>query len=151
MPTVVVGYDASPAAHAAVDHAVHRAGPDGKVIVVHSYKVPDDWLGSPYFDQLLDKALGRAEDEIKDLERDCPSLASIDYESDVLPGTPGEAICRVAKHRRADEIVIGTRGLGRVHALLGSVAHDVLHLAHCPVTVIPDRAVTAEPETTATA
>jgi hypothetical protein len=38
-------------------------------------------------------------------------------------------------------IVIGSRGVGRVRALLGSVAHAVLHRAHCPVTVITERAV----------
>ena len=25
--------------------------------------------------------------------------------------------------------------------MLGSVAHDVIHLAHCPVTVLPERMV----------
>jgi nucleotide-binding universal stress UspA family protein len=35
----------------------------------------------------------------------------------------------VANVRGADEIVIGTRGFGRVRALLGSVAHELIHLA----------------------
>ena len=42
---------------------------------------------------------------------------------------------------RRDEIIIGTRGFGRARALLGSVAHELIHLADCPVTVIPERAV----------
>jgi nucleotide-binding universal stress UspA family protein len=55
----------------------------------------------------------------------------------LLEGNPAEAIVRVADARGADEIVIGSRGLGRVRAVLGSVSHDVLHLAHVPVVVVP--------------
>jgi nucleotide-binding universal stress UspA family protein len=53
-----------------------------------------------------------------------------------------------------DEIVIGSRGVGRVRALLGSVAYDVIHRARCPVTVIPERMVqtrTAPPTTVSAA
>jgi nucleotide-binding universal stress UspA family protein len=39
---------------------------------------------------------------------------------------------------------VGTRGLGRIPALLGSVAHDVLHQADRPVTVIPQRMLRPE-------
>lgn len=35
---------------------------------------------------------------------------------------------------------IGSRGAGRASALLGSVAHEELHLADRPVTVITERA-----------
>ena len=52
-----------------------------------------------------------------------------------------DAIARAAELRHADEIVIGSRGAGRVSAMLGSVAHDVIHRAHCPVVVIPERAL----------
>jgi nucleotide-binding universal stress UspA family protein len=47
----------------------------------------------------------------------------------------------VATAHRADEIIVGSRGFGRARALLGSVAHELIHLADCPVTVIPERAV----------
>lgn len=58
-----------------------------------------------------------------------------------MAGDPGTAICRVAEVRDADEIVIGSRGTGRMRSLLGSVAHDVLHRATVPVVVIPARSV----------
>ena len=45
----------------------------------------------------------------------------------------------MADVEHASEIVIGTRGFGRARALLGSVAHDLIHRARCPVTVIPAR------------
>ena len=47
----------------------------------------------------------------------------------------------MADVEHASEIVVGTRGFGRARALLGSVAHDLIHRAGCPVTVIPERAL----------
>ncbi|CAB3715253.1 hypothetical protein LMG3458_03501 [Achromobacter deleyi] len=52
-------------------------------------------------------------------------------------GAPAETIVRVADEIDADEIYMGTRGLGSVAALfMGSVATRVLHLASLPVTLV---------------
>jgi nucleotide-binding universal stress UspA family protein len=58
--------------------------------------------------------------------------------------TTAKAIADVANVRGADEIILGTRGFGRVRALLGSVAHEVIHLAACPVIVIPEQMVACD-------
>jgi nucleotide-binding universal stress UspA family protein len=50
-------------------------------------------------------------------------------------------IADLAEEIDADEIIVGTRGAGRAGALMGSVAHELLHVARRPVTVIPERAV----------
>jgi nucleotide-binding universal stress UspA family protein len=63
------------------------------------------------------------------------------WESELIGGPAAKAIADVANVRGADEIVLGTRGFGRVRALLGSVAHEVIHLAACPVIVIPEQIV----------
>jgi nucleotide-binding universal stress UspA family protein len=47
----------------------------------------------------------------------------------------------VAAARGADEVVLGSRGFGRTRAPLGSASHELIHLARCPMTVIPERAV----------
>jgi nucleotide-binding universal stress UspA family protein len=70
-------------------------------------------------------------------------------------GSPAaEAIVRVAAAGKADEIIVGSRGFGRARALLGSVAHEVLHGAGCPITVITERVADREasrrPHATAT-
>ena len=55
----------------------------------------------------------------------------------VLDGDPARAIIRSASKARGDEIIMGTRGLGRVGGLLmGSVATKVVQLAPVPVTLI---------------
>lgn len=52
-------------------------------------------------------------------------------------GPISETIDRVAREAHADQIVMGTRGLGRLRGLLlGSVATGVIHLARIPVTLV---------------
>ena len=137
----MVGYDGSPAAHAAVEHAIDRAGAGGRLVIVHAYSVPVDYAGASYYAELQTDAAGFAESVMDRLERDCERLATIEHERDLAPGPAGAAIVRAAEYYDADEIVVGSRGTGRVRALLGSVAHDVIHRAHVPVTVIPERSV----------
>jgi nucleotide-binding universal stress UspA family protein len=139
--TIVVGYDGSPAARAAVEHAIDRAGPDGRLALVHAYNVPIDYAGASYYAEMQQDAAGFAASVVDDLERDCERLATIEHEREIVAGPAGPAIVRAAEYHDADEIVVGSRGNGRVRALLGSVAHDVIHRAHCPVTVIPERSV----------
>ena len=141
MSTIVVGYDGSPAARAAVNYAVGRAGSDGKLVIVHTYTVSSDALGQPDRGMRMADAVSAAERVIAELPAACPSLAGVKYETDTLCSDPAEALCRIAELRKADEIVLGTRGVGRVRGLLGSVAHDVLHRATCPVVSLPARAV----------
>jgi nucleotide-binding universal stress UspA family protein len=52
-------------------------------------------------------------------------------------GTPGIDLPRVATEQAADMIVMGTRGLGAVGALLlGSVTQRVVHNATLPVLLV---------------
>ena len=139
--TIVAGYDGSPAARAAVEHALDRLAPDATLVVVHAYDVPPGFIGASYDKHMLERAASEAAAIMAGLEADCPRLREVDYEPDIIPGAPADAIVRVAKTRGAGEIVMGTRGVGRVRGLLGSVAHDVLHRAPCPVVVIPSHIV----------
>jgi nucleotide-binding universal stress UspA family protein len=143
-PIIVVAYDGSPAAQAALRLAVDRAR-GGKLFVVHAYGAPADFWGAQHYQEVLDRALQRGEDLLDGLPEVEPRLAEVEYETELIPGAPAEVVANVAEVRGADEIIVGTRGFGRVRAVLGSVAHGLLHAAPCPVTVIPERAVTASP------
>jgi nucleotide-binding universal stress UspA family protein len=141
-PRIVVGYDGSTASRAAVAQAAHRAGEQGEVYIVHAYSLPNDWLGIPNYQGLLDIELNRAEELMGRLEEESGGdLSGTNWETEVVGAAPAKAIADVAAARDADEIILGTRGHGRARALLGSVAHELIHLAACPVTVIPERAV----------
>jgi nucleotide-binding universal stress UspA family protein len=139
-PTIVVGYDGSPTARAAVEYAVREAGTDKRLVIVHSIRAPSKYIATHYSDDVVARMTDLATALMDDLARD-PVLAGIDFQTEIVDGLPGPAICRIAEVRGAEAIVVGSRGLGRVRAVLGSVAHDVLHRARCPVLVIPERVV----------
>jgi nucleotide-binding universal stress UspA family protein len=142
---IVVGYDGSPASRAALSHAAERAGEDGRVFVVHAYSLPNDWLGMPHYQQMLDAALDRAQSRVDQIEHQSGAdLEGVRWETEIIGDSAARAIASVAATRGADEIVVGTRGFGRARALLGSVAHELIHLADCPITVIPERVVDRE-------
>ena len=50
--------------------------------------------------------------------------------------SPAVDIVRFAEENNCDQIIVGSRGLsGIARVLIGSVADEVVHKAHCPVTV----------------
>lgn len=62
---------------------------------------------------------------------------SVPYRTFTRIGTPSDIILRFAKQKNCDQIVMGTRGLGKVAVfLLGSVAMKVLQLAEIPATSV---------------
>jgi nucleotide-binding universal stress UspA family protein len=136
-PVVVVGYDGSATARAAVDYAAREVGGTGKLYVVHAYGPPPDWLGFPNYQRVLEDHQSRGRAVLDALAMGDDPLVDTDFEFELLETPPAEAITNVADARDADEIVIGSRGLGPMRAALGSVSHQVLQRAHVPVVVIP--------------
>ncbi|HUX40185.1 MAG TPA: universal stress protein [Rectinemataceae bacterium] len=58
-------------------------------------------------------------------------------ETEILSGSPAETIIEVAKDRKADVVVMGSRGLGRIAGvLLGSQSQKVATHAPCPVLIV---------------
>jgi nucleotide-binding universal stress UspA family protein len=129
---IVMGFDGSANARAALAYASRRAAlTQGSVIAVTAFHPPADWLGEPYYQAALDESEQHARVIAGAIE------GGAGVEVDVVPGSPVEALTRVAAARDASEIVVGARGLGRFHAALGSVSHALLHEAECPVVIVP--------------
>lgn len=62
---------------------------------------------------------------------------SISLRTEILRGHPAESIVRYAFDRRADLVVMGTRGTGGFKSLIiGSVAQKVVTYSKVPVVVI---------------
>ncbi len=69
-----------------------------------------------------------------------PSAASTKIETAVVKGPPAGTIVRQAKKRRADLLVVGSRGLSDLQGfLLGSISRKVTAQAPCPVLVVKER------------
>ena len=143
-PVVVVGFDGSPASHVALSRGIARTGLNGKLYLVHAWQVPEGWRSRSQHQPPVDRALSEAEALVDAAEAAHPGLLGISWERELIGEPPADAIASVAAVRNADEVILGTRGFGRVRALLGSVAHEVIHRVDCPVTVIPERMVPAQ-------
>ena len=63
--------------------------------------------------------------------------ARIKYHYHVGVGDEADIVCKYAKDKRCDQVVMGTRGMGSVsNLLLGSVATKVIHLSTVPVLLV---------------
>jgi nucleotide-binding universal stress UspA family protein len=133
--TVVVGYDGSDEARAAFAVAIDRARPSDTIVVVHAAAPASSWLGAPYYQRAVAQIHGAAE-RILDEMRPIAEQVETPIEFEVLEGPPAEVLIRAAAVRDADEIIVGSRGLGRLRGALGSVSQEVLREAARPVLVV---------------
>ena len=151
--TIILGYDGSECAKAALDAAVDvaRDRPGSRIVVVHGHHVRHYWLHANFtgikrpvqddleglkrhatadLQPLLDEACARSTATCVSAE------ATLEWES------ASAALIDVAKREEADRIVVGAHGedavghsLGR--ALLGSTSAKLLHYSSVPVLVVP--------------
>ncbi|MET7866858.1 universal stress protein [Micromonospora taraxaci] len=138
---VVVGVDGSPSSLVAAEHAARAAQLRSRPLhLVHGFLHPLGYgvplnpydLGVPAPSEDAQKMLERTATELVDR---WPGLV---VEVRQVAGGPG--ITMIEESRRADLVVVGSRGLGGFAGLLlGSVGSQVAAHAHCPVLVVrPD-------------
>ena len=142
MPGIVVGMDGSEHSGRALDWAVREAGLRGAaltVLAVHQVAA-NSWTGGPELypaDQPATEAIRRAaEDAVQKSVSQAgePGPASVTVRA--VSGLPAQEL--VAAASDADLVVVGSRGGGGfAQVLLGSVTHQVVSHAACPVVVIP--------------
>ena len=135
---ILLGVDGSEnalhAAQTAGDLARHMKSKILRVVV--AYEPVPPYLGEPNLQTAISSRLKQA-NEI--LEKALKSVGKIPGEihTEILEGSPAEAILDVANTRKSDLIVMGSRGLGRLTGLLlGSQSQKVVQHAHCPVLIV---------------
>jgi nucleotide-binding universal stress UspA family protein len=141
--TIVVGYDGSSEAKAALAAAAARAGKGGTVVAVYAAEPASNWLDTPHYARAVEMGRRRAATVFGEL----PTLALADdvtVEAEVVDGAVPEALEEVAKLRDAEEIAVGSRRLGWFRGALGSVSRRVLRIADRPVVVVPRMSAEAE-------
>lgn len=135
---ILVPVDGSVPSLAALDHAIAIAGAGGsRVVVLH---VRPDGPQDSTAGQLT-SLTSEARDEIEHALAGGVAHAERELGDRVsrrdVTGDPLREIIEVARDERFDLIVMGTHGrMGRLHALLGSVAEGVLRNAPCPVLTV---------------
>ena len=143
-PGIVVGTDGSPAAKVAVRWAARDAAMRNvPLTVVHvASGLLAQWSQMPVPKglgewqqrqgrQFLDDAIGIVAEEAIAGARPSQVKTEI-YYSATIP-----TLVDISKD--ADMIVVGTRGIGALGGLLGSVSTGLAHYAHCPVAVIREQ------------
>jgi nucleotide-binding universal stress UspA family protein len=133
---VVVGYDGSAHARRALEEARRVARPGATVTVVYAHRVPPELQYYEFFQDVLTD-LERGARETAESAREAFEGADLDVRYVAHRGRPGEVLAQVARERGADLIVMGSRGLARMQAAVGSAVLDVLNDAPCPVLVVP--------------
>jgi len=131
MRSILVPIDGSPHSLKGLAHVAERRAAGEKfdvdVVVVEAVEMYSD----------IPKKLPRGKDILANPEAE-ELIKSLNAKTRVLTGPdPAELICDHAKANGSSSIVMGTRGLGKVKALvLGSVSNKVVQLAEVPVTLV---------------
>lgn len=131
---IVVGVDGSEQSKAAMDWAIEECRlRNGEVQALTAWSFPyvSDAMGTAWDYELFEKdaqAILEAElERVKD--------RGVAITGRIVEGNPASALIDASRH--ADLVALGSRGHGGFTGmLLGSVSHQTIHHAHCPVLVI---------------
>ena len=141
---IVIATDGSPGSLVAAEEGVRLAkilGSDVTFVAVADAPLP--MLGDPYYQRAVTENLGHMRTALAKATSYAKERR-VNYETELLEGSPAEAILELARNRDVDLIVVGSRGLGTVRgALLGSVSLTIVHQADRPVLVARAHAVGA--------
>jgi nucleotide-binding universal stress UspA family protein len=144
MAGIIVGVDGSPGAHRALDWAMKEAAAHhAPLTVVAVHEVPvNGWSGHP--DILpadvpaLEKTRRAAEEAVSKAAAQLGQSRPAPVTLHAVNGFPAEELINAS--RDADLLVVGSRGVGGfTRLMMGSVSNQVVHHAHCPVVVVPDK------------
>ena len=127
------------------EHALHAARTAAELArtmkpaefrIVVSYDMIPMYLGEPNMQYAIDGRKNDAEEILAEAVKEVGSIPC-DIHTELIEGSPAEAIIDVAATRKSDVIVMGSRGLGRLAGLLlGSTSQKVVAHAPCPVLIV---------------
>jgi nucleotide-binding universal stress UspA family protein len=139
MKSLLVPVDGSANAERALAHAIRivRAMPAMKIVLLNVQEQLERWYAHGLAsetsrDHLKAQGLAQSAGARRLLDE-----SGCNYEFLILFGQPAETIVRAAGEHGCSGIVMGTRGLGDMQAvLLGSTSFKVVQLAEVPVTLV---------------
>ncbi len=142
--TLLVATDGSHASEKAVEYAVEFAKRHESRLVICTVtserlvRLESAEPNPPDVDISLEDAGDRISTEALSRAEKLAQTAGVNYELDEIYGrNVAAAIAKEASAIGADHIIIGSTGMTQLATcVLGSVAQNVVHYAHCPVTVV---------------
>jgi nucleotide-binding universal stress UspA family protein len=135
---IVVGYDGSDCARAALNTAIEVAAAyEEKLIAAFGYEVNVLGGNVPEYARALREVATKRLQEAQAIVAE--AAPEVELEAVIVERAPAEGLAELAKERDARVIVVGTRGEGPFRAaLIGSTPHKLLQLADRPVLVVPE-------------
>jgi nucleotide-binding universal stress UspA family protein len=134
---IVLGYDGSACAKAALRTALELARSLGDRVVVAYGDAPPAHLRGEEWKAHRD-ALRELGEQATGEALAAARAAGVDTEAVLVGEKPADALLDLAERRGARMIVVGSRGEGPLTGtLLGSVSYKLLHRSSRPVLVVP--------------
>lgn len=104
--------------------------------IVVAYEPVPPYLGEPNMQSAINARLNESQ-EILQRAVAVVEKTSAEVHTEFIEGNAAEAIIEVAKTRKTELIIMGSRGLGRLAGLmLGSTSQKVVSHAPCPVLIV---------------
>jgi nucleotide-binding universal stress UspA family protein len=136
MKNIVVGYDGSEQAKAALDRAAELARTGASVTVATAVGIGIHGPSGRSMGARDEDEVAR-QSEVLDAGVAYLKAKGIDAKSVEGEGDAADVIIEAANEAKADLIIVGTRGLNAAkRALLGSVSTKVAHHASCDVLIV---------------
>ena len=136
MGCVILGYDDSPGARAALTTAIELARSYGDDLVIAFGYAPPSALGDEYRE--ASKALEEMGERLTSEALQLAGEAGVTAEVALVADRPAAALVSLAEQRDARYVVVGSYGESPIKgAILGSTPHKLLHIAEVPVVVVP--------------
>jgi nucleotide-binding universal stress UspA family protein len=133
--TIVLGYDGSAGAHAALDQAEWLAKDLGAAVVI-AFGYATNPLGGENRDEEL--AVREMAAALLEEARVRLAAAGVPVTVEIVHDRPAAALVDVAAAHHARLIVVGTNGQGPLMGgILGSVPYRLVHQSPVPVLVVP--------------
>lgn len=109
---------------------------NGHLMAIHAYDVP--YAEHSMSTSLLDEMKKNADQNMVSFSKNTLEEAGISYEAEVKMGNPIRLIKHLAQTKKADLVVMGTKGASGIEEfLIGSNAASVIQNTDIPVLVIP--------------
>jgi nucleotide-binding universal stress UspA family protein len=136
MNTILIGTDGSAGAAAAVEDGVALASETGAEVVFVTVRHDAPLLGDPAYQRHLTQQLQRARAALDEAEAEA-DRRGVPHDSEIVEGDAVACIVEIARHRKADLVIVGSRGHGAfTSALIGSVSRELLSRSPVPVMIV---------------
>lgn len=138
--TLLVPFDGSESSKQAIFFAISFANKEDRIVLINVQKPQYEGIGKVgnISRESLDTYYLDEGKKVLEAAKKCIENESLKIETIIRIGLPAIEITKAAKELSAHSIVMGSQGMSPViNNALGSVTYSVIHLASCPVTIVP--------------